>query len=229
MKSAIASLLVLAACSSSAARVAAPTATPPSQDPWLAEPDVSALAATETEPDPANNVASPTVAPTRPTPAGPPTGAAPASDALGGIVASHNMRRARHCAVPLRWSAEVAAVAQRWANGLAARGCVMQHSSGKYGENLAMIMGGTLSAEEVAAMWYDEVALYDFAKPGFSMAAGHFTQLVWRGTSMIGCGKASCGNGEIWVCNYEGPGNWEGAFPANVVPAGSNCAALPRS
>ena len=104
----------------------------------------------------------------------------------------------------------------------------MQHSSGKYGENLAMIMGGTLSAEQVAAMWYDEVALYDFAKPGFSMQAGHFTQVVWRGTSAVGCGKASCGNGEIWVCNYDGPGNWEGAFPANVVPAGSNCATLPR-
>lgn len=221
MKLALPILLVLTACSSSPSRVAAPASTTTTQDPWLAEPDVSTLEATETETDPENQPA----APSRPAVTPPPVSA---SQDPTGIVASHNVRRARHCAAPLRWSPEVAAVAQRWANGLAARGCVMQHSSGSYGENLAMIMGGSLTAEQVAAMWYDEIALYDFAKPGFSMQAGHFTQVVWRGTSSIGCGKASCGNGEIWVCNYAGPGNWEGAFPANVVPAGSNCAALPR-
>jgi pathogenesis-related protein 1 len=219
MKLSLLSVLVLAACSSSPSRVAVPVSTTSTQDPWQAEPDVSGLDPTESQndPEPENQPA----VPSRPTPSR-------SSDDPSGIVAAHNVRRARHCAAPLRWSAEVAVVAQRWANGLAARGCVMQHSSGKYGENLAMIMGGTLSAEQVAAMWYDEVALYDFAKPGFSMQAGHFTQVVWRGTSAVGCGKASCGNGEIWVCNYDGPGNWEGAFPANVVPAGSNCATLPR-
>jgi uncharacterized protein YkwD len=152
--------------------------------------------------------------------------ATPSNDPLGGIVGLHNQERAKHCAAPLRWSPEVAAVAQRWANGLAARGCVMEHSHGNYGENLAMIGGGQLTAGQVVAMWYDEVALYNFSRPGFSMQTGHFTQVVWRGTSKIGCAKAACDGGEVWVCNYDGPGNWEGAFPSNVVPRGTNCGNL---
>ena len=229
MRFAVYSVLVITACSSAAPRSATSSTTTPAsgQDPWVAEPDVSALAATNIDQDPDAAPRQRPVAPVRPSAPRPPTPPIASGEDPGGIVASHNVRRARHCAAPLRWSAEVAAVAQRWANGLAARGCAMQHSSGKYGENLAMIMGGTLTAEQVAAMWYDEVALYNFAKPGFSMQAGHFTQVVWRGTSTVGCGKASCGNGEIWVCNYDGPGNWEGAFPANVVPAGTTCASLP--
>ena len=201
-----------AACSSNSAphAVQSPSAPAPTADSWNAEPDTSGLDSTSATTALANV-----------------TVPAAGSDATSQMLASHNARRAKHCAAPLRWSAEAAAVAQRWANGLAARGCVMQHSNGKLGENLAMIMGGTLTPEQVVAMWYDEVAQYDFSAPGFSMQAGHFTQVVWRGTAAVGCGKAACaGGGEMWVCNYDGPGNWEGQFPANVVPAGSNCASL---
>lgn len=189
---------------------ATPVSTPVSTDAWNTEPDTSGLDSTSTPTAPANV-----------------TVTAAGSDATSQMLASHNARRVKHCAAPLRWSADAAAIAQRWANGLAARGCVMQHSNGKLGENLAMIMGGTLTPEQVVAMWYDEVTQYDFSAPGFSMQAGHFTQVVWRGTAAVGCGKAACaGGGEMWVCNYDGPGNWEGQFLANVVPAGTNCASL---
>src|SRR5690242_18692994 len=48
--------------------------------------------------------------------------AAPAGDASA-IVAAHNRVRAEHCAAPLHWSSELAAVAQKWANHLRDAGC----------------------------------------------------------------------------------------------------------
>ena len=37
---------------------------------------------------------------------------------------------------------------------------------------------------------------------------GHFTQLVWKGSTQIGCGVASCGGQNFWVCRYSPPGNF---------------------
>jgi len=43
------------------------------------------------------------------------------------------------------------------------------------------------------------IALYDFTKPGYSSATGHFTQIVWKGTSKIGCAAATCADGTIFT------------------------------
>lgn len=48
-------------------------------------------------------------------------------------LALHNSLRARHGAAPLSWDDSLAGAAQQWAEG-----CVMQHSNGGWGENLAM-------------------------------------------------------------------------------------------
>jgi uncharacterized protein YkwD len=154
-----------------------------------------------------------------PPPRAPDSAAVP--EALRGLVEAHNARRAAHCAPPLAWSTAVAAVAQRHADQLRAGGCNLIHSSGPYGENLfgASPAGGATAAAVVDS-WYGEVARYSFARPGFSMETGHFTQVVWRGTTRLGCGVARCADSEVWVCNYDGPGNVEGQFPDNVRPAG---------
>jgi uncharacterized protein YkwD len=154
-----------------------------------------------------------------PPPRAPDTAAVP--EAMRGIVEAHNARRAAHCAPPLAWSTEVAAVAQRYADQLRAGGCNLNHSSGPYGENLfgASPAGGATTAAVVES-WYGEVAQYNFARPGFGMDTGHFTQVVWRGTTRLGCGVARCADSEVWVCNYDGPGNVEGQFPDNVRPTG---------
>lgn len=129
------------------------------------------------------------------------------------ILDEHNTRRKKHCAAPLAWSSEVAAVAQRWAER-----CKFEHSKGSgYGENLA-IGTGNLAPERVVSMWYDEVSKYDFAKPGFAAATGHFTQVVWKGTTHIGCGSAICAGSTLWVCHYDPPGNVIGRFPEHVLP-----------
>ncbi len=133
---------------------------------------------------------------------------------------AHNRHRAQHCAPPLAWSDEIAAVAEAWATRLRDADCSFQHSqSKKYGENL-FFMGpaGVATGADAVDDWYSEVKDYDFSRPGFGMNTGHFTQVVWRGTQQVGCGTARCSGGDIWVCNYYPPGNVLGQFPANVLP-----------
>jgi len=138
------------------------------------------------------------------------------------ILSSHNRYRAEHCAAPLAWSPKLEQVAQAWANSLKNDGCKFDHSGGQYGENLAAGTSGTLDGNAVSAMWYDEIKDYDFARGAFSMQTGHFTQVVWRGSTALGCAKATCRGMDIWVCNYDPPGNMQGAYRQHVLPRG-NC------
>lgn len=135
------------------------------------------------------------------------------------ILTAHNRYRASHCAAPLTWSDELAAEAKRWVTTLASHGCAFDHNpSTRYGENLAYFApAGSVSEPEVADGWYREKSIYDFSRPGFSFEAGHFTQLVWAGSKRLGCASRRCGGGEIWVCNYDPPGNMQGDFERNVA------------
>jgi uncharacterized protein YkwD len=126
------------------------------------------------------------------------------------LLDSHNAYRARHCTPPLTWSAEVAASAQQWANR-----CVFDHDpNSDLGENLAW--GEQLSATETVKLWYEEISQYNYASPGFG-PAGHFTQVIWRGSHQLGCAKAICGSDVYWVCRYSPAGNYDGEFGANVA------------
>jgi uncharacterized protein YkwD len=178
-------------------------------DPWRAnEPAAST-------PEPQSPAPPP---PRRPPPPPPRGGSLPAvSQAL---LDAHNRHRAQHCAAPLAWSPQLAQVAQRWANTLRDRGCQFGHSGGSYGENLAAGTTGTLDAEAVAGMWYEEVRDYKFPNGGFSMSTGHFTQLVWRATTKLGCAMSQCNGNDIWVCEYDPAGNVQGEYRDNVKPKG---------
>ncbi len=150
----------------------------------------------------------------------PETGAAVAPAALSPLLDAHNRLREAHCAPPLSWSSTLAEQARQWANHLAESGCNLAHSTSDVGENLAAATSGTLTAEGVAELWYREKSDYDFRRGGFSMRTGHFTQLVWKGTTAIGCGTSSCGGLDIYVCNYAPAGNVQGEYQANVLPTG---------
>src|SRR5262249_43363787 len=143
-----------------------------------------------------------------------------APDALSGILEAHNRVRAQHCAPPLAWSSDLARTAQRWADALRRNGCAPEHSRAKHGENLAAPTRGALASEDVVDMWYAERERYRYDRPGFSSVTGHFTQVVWRGTKHLGCGVAACDSIQVWVCNYDPPGNVEGEYRDNVLPTG---------
>jgi glioma pathogenesis-related protein 2 len=127
------------------------------------------------------------------------------------LLDAHNAYRARHCAPALIWSPELATAAQRWANR-----CLFDHDpNSETGENLAW--GTRLSAREAVGLWYEEISQYNYSAPGFG-PAGHFTQLVWRGSKQLGCGAAMCGGDVYWVCRYSPAGNYDGEYRANVAP-----------
>lgn len=134
------------------------------------------------------------------------------------ILTAHNRVRARHCARPLVWSEDLAATAQQWADSLRDTGCRFEHSNTGYGENLAA--GTRLSAENAVELWAQEAEQYDFRRPSFSSETGHFTQMVWRGTRMIGCGASECRGMRLWVCHYDPPGNVLSLFADNVFAPG---------
>ncbi|MCA9611599.1 MAG: hypothetical protein H6722_12895 [Sandaracinus sp.] len=182
--------------------------------PLLALAATFACASAASSEPPANDPAPPASTGDEAAPPSPQAAATPAPP----ILAAHNRMRAAHCAPPLRWSAQLEASAQAWANELVNRGCAFEHSRGSYGENLAGGTAGGLDAEAVTQMWYREVEAFDFARGGFSMETGHFTQLVWVGTSELGCGQATCNGLDLWVCQYGPPGNVQGQYRQNVLP-----------
>ncbi|KAI1076197.1 CAP domain-containing protein [Whalleya microplaca] len=93
--------------------------------------------------------------------------------------------------------------------------CNFAHSGGPYGENLAL---GCSNATSCVQAWGNEVSQYDFGNPGFGEATGHFTQLVWKTTTTVGCGRRLCPRAAGWylVCEYWPRGNVIGAFAEDV-------------
>jgi uncharacterized protein YkwD len=147
-----------------------------------------------------------------------PQAAAP-PPAMLAVLEAHNRVRAEHCAPPLAWSAELASVAQAWADQLRDQGCAFGHSRSRYGENLYFAApSDQVSGARAVESWASERAAYSFARPGFSMQTGHFTQVVWRATRELGCGTAQCNGGDLWVCNYAPAGNVRTLYEANVQP-----------
>ncbi len=156
--------------------------------------------------------ATPRVRPRTPTPrAG--TGE---SGKLVGLTDAHNRVRREVGVAPLVWSDELARWAGAWASRLAAKGCQLTHRPARaddYGENIFW-SSGPMAAGDVVATWAGERSGYDHATNACDGVCGHFTQIVWRASKRLGCGSASCaGGGEIWVCNYDPPGNVMGQSP----------------
>ncbi|CAK0753709.1 pathogenesis-related protein 1 [Azospirillaceae bacterium] len=131
-----------------------------------------------------------------------------------GIVSAHNQVRRSVGVSDLVWSSSVAAQAQSWADELGERNCQMEHSRSQYGENLAWASGTRLTPSRVVQMWADEKSFYDEQRNEcVGGECGHYTQVVWGDSKQVGCGVVRCGNAEVWVCNYNPPGNYRGKRP----------------
>jgi len=129
------------------------------------------------------------------------------------MLAGHNAVRARVGLSPLVWSNALAAVAQSWADSLLARGRFTHQRKSPYGENLFEIRGGEMAPAAVVNEWAAEAAHYDYRRNRCRGECGHCTQMVWRGTREVGCGLARGKGREIWVCEYNPPGNFVGQRP----------------
>jgi hypothetical protein len=132
----------------------------------------------------------------------------------GRVLAAHNGERERLGVRALVWNERLADDAQAWAQTLARRGRMEHaHDTGQ-GENLWVGTAGFYSYEQMVGGWLAEKADYrhgTFPKVSRNgRAVGHYTQMVWRGTTQVGCGLASAGGQDFLVCRYSPPGNWVG-------------------
>lgn len=133
---------------------------------------------------------------------------------------THNTYRQTHGSGTFKWSTKLEANAQRWAESLAKKGYLQHDNQNEEGENIACMKGAELTGGRATTMWYEEVKDYNFNKPTFSSKTGHFTQLVWNGSTEVGVGRATASNGmQFVVARYNPPGNVLGKFPDNVFPA----------
>lgn len=152
-----------------------------------------------------------------------------------------NMRR-------LTWSAELEAVAQRWADQ-----CTFGHDKvktkqdGTYvGQNAFVAVSEAKSPVDsmMAGMgaavkaWYDEVTTPGFKAENiapyvFTSGTGHYTQVVWAATTEVGCGWSYFREAgfvkNLLICNYSVGGNMPGVnmyelgAPCSSCPAGTAC------
>ena len=129
------------------------------------------------------------------------------------MLAAHNAVRVRVGTPPLAWSDRLATHAQDWADTLLARKRFVHRSNPIYGENLFEIRGAAASPAQAVDAWASESQNYDYNSNRCRGVCGHYTQLVWRDTKEVGCAVARGGGREVWVCNYDPPGNWVGRRP----------------
>ncbi len=139
-----------------------------------------------------------------------------------GMTAAHNAARAAVMPVAtpplpaMTWLGTVAASAQAFVEN-----CKFADTGPPYGSN-AFAGTGTYTPAQVVAAWVGEDADYDYATNTCTKDCGHYTQVVWRDSTELGCGTATCtdnnpfgetGPWELWVCNYNPPGNYVGMKP----------------
>jgi len=141
------------------------------------------------------------------------------SDFQAAVLKAHNDYRAKHSTGAMTWSKAAEEFAQKWCDKLAKEN-KMYHSTyperDNMGENLYMqswAPDADIGANTVKS-WYDEESLWDYSKDAYQSGAGHFTQVVWKGSTEVGCAYAYKSSTFV-CCNYNPAGN-SGAYKANV-------------
>ncbi|KAK5994517.1 Protein PRY2 [Cladobotryum mycophilum] len=131
------------------------------------------------------------------------------------ILNSTNVYRDQHNASSLRWNQTLASFASTYLSSPSVGdACKFEHSGGPYGENLAI---GYPNATASVEAWGNEREKYNFNDPGFSHETGHFTQLVWKDTTDVGCDRKLCGTkGWYLICEYWPRGNVGGRYGEEV-------------
>jgi hypothetical protein len=102
-----------------------------------------------------------------------------------------------------------------------------------HGENLSYGIPSRTGLEAIDG-WYCEGDDYDYNNPKLVFGTmhgcgkvgnpngvnGHFTQVVWKSTTKLGCAKNTCSlggvSGTLWACEYDPPGNDPSVVGQNV-------------
>jgi len=133
------------------------------------------------------------------------------------MLVAHATARALVGVPPLLWSEELAASARAHAEELARDGR-FDHvgptaARPGVGENLWAGSHEAYTYSEMVAAWLSEARDYINAPtPGFSRTGawkdvGHYSQMVWRSTTHVGCAVAAGRQDDVLVCRYAPAGN----------------------
>lgn len=138
------------------------------------------------------------------------------------ILAAHNRERLELGLPSLSWNDTLAQSAQRWADYLASTGR-FEHAPENHdapeGENLWAGTKGYFSPEEMVDAWIREKQFFqpgvfpENSTTGRVEDVGHYTQIVWRATTEVGCAQATGVHEDILVCRYAEAGNYIGERP----------------
>jgi hypothetical protein len=127
---------------------------------------------------------------------------------------------------PFAWSASAATVARNYAAQ-----CSYGHNPnvGPFGENIfaagSTATPVTLTGTDVVSDWAAEVENYDYNSNSCAIGetCGHYTQLVWRNTTAVGCAVQQCTTNSPFgtsfpdwafaVCDFSPPGNFNDVMP----------------
>ena len=143
----------------------------------------------------------------------------PADLTAAQILAAHNRERASVGAPPLAWDWDLAAAAAAYGPSLARmRRLVHSPRDSRPGqrENLAMGWSATTSADQLVAMWSEEKRLFRpgafpaVSRTGRWLDVAHYTQMIWKSTTRVGCAVHQDGGWSYLICRYSPPGNLDG-------------------
>ncbi|XP_020619195.1 Golgi-associated plant pathogenesis-related protein 1-like isoform X2 [Orbicella faveolata] len=130
----------------------------------------------------------------------------------------HNYFRTLHQVPSVTWSTKLQKEAQDWADYLAANNKF--HHSPKNPGNLYLSAYKPREYCSDAIWWFhNEEKYYNYSNPRYVVAAGHFTQLIWKNSKQIGAAFAVRKDKRLVVSiKYKPGGNVIGYFKKNVLP-----------
>ena len=136
------------------------------------------------------------------------------------LLAAHNAVRAEVGAPPLQWDPELARSALSYGPQLARLGRLV-HSPREtrpgQRENLAMGFHGHTTPEQLFGLWEEEKRLFvpgrfpHVSRTGNWVDVAHYTQMIWKSTTRVGCAVYSDGRWDYLICRYSPPGNRDGS------------------
>jgi uncharacterized protein YkwD len=137
---------------------------------------------------------------------------------INAVLGEHNFYRKQVKVPPLQWSAALAKEAAAYAIILAKTNS-FKHSSNRanVGENLWMGTKDAYSLKEMLSSWTEEQQDFIYAPfPDCSKngnVVGHYTQVIWKTTTHVGCAIVTNDTNDYLVCRYAPAGNWIGQKP----------------
>merc|ERR1712000_337112 len=140
----------------------------------------------------------------------------------------HNKERACFGLPAMTWSVDLENQAKQYAFK-----CHYGHSprdsrqAPPQGENLAAGGGFGWASNDLINGWLSEQIDWSCADNdcGTGKVCGHYTQMLWKDSTQLGCASVQCHTGSPWgsgkwtyvVCRYNPPGNYIGRHPLNPV------------